>query len=407
MGFLSLLFWGLLVLVSILVTVSFVLVLFMIYNVRRDKNYFKANNIPYLGAGVGRLLKLFTGRAATIEVEMEIYREVRKLNSPVVGFSDILLGSYGLYIADLELMKNIYVKDFDHFVNRRPFGGQQTVLRKMLFAIESEQWKGVRAKLSPSFTTGKIRRMFQIFTRSSENMSSYLKKHIAQGSDVDIYQIFSKYTMDVIAGCAFGLDSKAWEVPFGKTSEFEEMGEDFQFSLKPSKLIKFAVILVAPKVADFLGFEVFDDAAQKYFSGIIRSVLKRRRQSGERNDDFLQLMMDAQAGILKADEETNLVMNGGVENDTEDKPSLKETPKVTFDDDDLVANAMLFLLAGFDTTHSLLLFVIYALALEPEIQEKLYEDVKSKMEENGGKLMYESILDMVYLDLVINGNDLS
>lgn len=135
--------------------------------------------------------------------------------------------------------------------------------------------------------------------------------------------------------------------------------------------------------------------------------MKHRRQSGERQEDFVQLMMDAQAGLLKADEqETNLVMHGALEKDdknlTQDS-SLKTHSKLTFDDDDLVANAMLFLIAGFDTTLSLLLFAIYALAVEPQVQDKLFDEVCPKMDKNNGQLTYESVQSMTYLDMVING----
>jgi cytochrome P450 len=44
-------------------------------------------------------------------------------------------------------------------------------------------------------------------------------------------------------------------------------------------------------------------------------------------------------------------------------------------EDEAVAQAVLFLLAGYETTATTLSFVLYNLALYPECQEKLYNEV--------------------------------
>ena len=53
-------------------------------------------------------------------------------------------------------------------------------------------------------------------------------------------------------------------------------------------------------------------------------------------------------------------------------------PKLT--DDDIHASAITFLLAGYETTSNALSYTTYLLAMHPEIQEKLYQEVKGVME---------------------------
>ena len=43
--------------------------------------------------------------------------------------------------------------------------------------------------------------------------------------------------------------------------------------------------------------------------------------------------------------------------------------------DEVLAQGMLFFIAGYDTTATSIAFLLYNLALNPEIQEKLHEEI--------------------------------
>lgn len=47
-------------------------------------------------------------------------------------------------------------------------------------------------------------------------------------------------------------------------------------------------------------------------------------------------------------------------------------------------------------------FALYELASNPEVQEKLREEILNAMKENDGKLSYDTIFELKYLDMVIN-----
>jgi len=112
-------------------------------------------------------------------------------------------------------------------------------------------------------------------------------------------------------------------------------------------------------------------------------------------------MLEAREGTLKT-EESELE---AFEKDAIIKDS--STPKVStsdlLDDDGIAANCVLFILAGFDTTQSLLLFSAYALAMNPDVQERLRIEVESVLAETSGEFTYEGLSKMTYLDMVING----
>jgi cytochrome P450 family 9 len=73
------------------------------------------------------------------------------------------------------------------------------------------------------------------------------------------------------------------------------------------------------------------------------------------------------------------------------------------DDEDIVSQAVLFFLAGFDTTSTLLCFVCHQLATNPDVQKRLQEETDKTMQENGGKFTYEAVHSMKYLDMVVSG----
>lgn len=72
--------------------------------------------------------------------------------------------------------------------------------------------------------------------------------------------------------------------------------------------------------------------------------------------------------------------------------------------DVLTAQPIIFFLAGYETTTNNLTTIIYNLTKYPDMQQKLYEDIQNSMEKHGGKLDHDTILDMVYMDAVIQEN---
>jgi len=73
------------------------------------------------------------------------------------------------------------------------------------------------------------------------------------------------------------------------------------------------------------------------------------------------------------------------------------------DDEDIISQALVFFLAGFDTTSTLLCFVCYELATHPDVQKRLQKEIDKTMQENDGEFTYEAVHSMKYLDMVVSG----
>lgn len=59
--------------------------------------------------------------------------------------------------------------------------------------------------------------------------------------------------------------------------------------------------------------------------------------------------------------------------------------------------------AGFETVSTALSFCLYELALKKHIQDKLREEIKSKMSINNGVIDNDFLVDLNYLDMVLAG----
>lgn len=60
-------------------------------------------------------------------------------------------------------------------------------------------------------------------------------------------------------------------------------------------------------------------------------------------------------------------------------------------------------MAGLDTVSTAMTFIIHELALNPEVQQKLVEEIKEYDQKNGGKFDFTSIQSMKYMDMVVSG----
>ena len=65
----------------------------------------------------------------------------------------------------------------------------------------------------------------------------------------------------------------------------------------------------------------------------------------------------------------------------------------------------MFLVAGYETSGSTLTFALYELAFHPEIQQSLRAEILQVLSKHDGKLTYDGIQEMSYLDRVVSGED--
>merc|ERR1719462_790897 len=205
--------------------------------------------------------------------------------------------------------------------------------------------------------------------------------------------------MDGLASAAFGMDINSFEE--GGNSVFIKYMEAL-FKISAIESILLVLKVTVPGMASLLerlNINIWKKKETKFFHEVVLSTIKMRREGKqERRNDLVDLMMDSIKQDLKAEEEEKQE-----EQYEKDMKLQLEKKNKSVDEDVLVATAMIFMMAGYDTTATLLSYGSYALAKNPEVQTKLQEEVDEAFADADGEFPdYSAIQALPYLDMVVH-----
>ena len=99
------------------------------------------------------------------------------------------------FVRDPELIKQITVKEFDHFVNHRMKMDEELepLFGRSLFVMRDQRWKDMRSTLSPAFTGSKMRNMFSLIANCSKDTINYLLNEAnGKSLEIEIKDIFTR-----------------------------------------------------------------------------------------------------------------------------------------------------------------------------------------------------------------------
>lgn len=68
---------------------------------------------------------------------------------------------------------------------------------------------------------------------------------------------------------------------------------------------------------------------------------------------------------------------------------------------------IVFFSLRFETSSTTMTFCLYELSLNIEVQDNLRQEIRTNLIKNKNQLTYESMLEMKYLQMVIDGENLS
>nr|QBA57467.1 CYP6AB10 [Heortia vitessoides] len=331
----------------------------------------------------GTNLKQFFQRASMAMMASETYRKYP--NEKVVGFYRGTKPE--LVIRDPEIAKRILVTDFQHFYARGLIPHKTVIepLLKNLFFADGDLWRLVRQRFTPAFSTGKLKAMFPLITKTAEKLQ-VITEDIVNREYYDVRELMARYTTDFIGECGFGINMDSLN---DENSLFRKLGKRI-FERRFRDALFGALKFIFPELCKDLHF--LAPELETTMTHFFNTVVKERNYKPSGRNDFIDLMLE-----LK---EKGEMVGESIEKKTNN--CEPEIVKMELTDLLMIAQMFVFFGAGFETSSTASSYTLHQLAFNPDCQEKVQAEIDMVLEKYNNKITYDAIKEMTYLEMAFN-----
>lgn len=311
----------------------------------------------------------------------------------VVGF--FLINMPTAFVTEPDMIREIYVKRFHEFPNRSKAAHITRFWEKtILQTTDVSNWRFLRSTLTPTFSSGKLRKMDEIVTKCVNRKIQQLKEMIGDSEyAMDVVPMFQEITLDVICQSALGVKLDSENEANAELRKQVSRLLNFSLEKNPYLLMLFFIPDLKKLMALF-DIDFNDSKAIEYIKKCVDIIIRERKlDNSQDTQDLLQLMIN-----------TNIENKG--QNEKENEPSnqddgeQKHKPTRGMTDDEIAANAIMFLFAGYDTTSTAMIFTSYFLATQPKYQEKLVQEIIENIGDSEPD--YDNVQKLTYLEMFIS-----
>lgn len=301
-----------------------------------------------------------------------IYEDKKFENEAVVGI-------YGLYRPALlirapELLKSVFIKDFDLFRNRPCEGGDHDPYGSLnLFFARYPYWREIRAKLVPVFSSGKLKHMFPLIQQVGENLEVFLNKQ-PERCVHNLADVSNHYVIDVLSCTILGITSNCIEN--SKTDLLDKVLKLVEFRAK--RAWDMLLIFYAPKLNPVMRPKVFDASVEQFLKRSIIQIMAERESSGVPRHDLIDAFLKIKHEAAAKGDDVGQCVQG------------------------LIAQTCILIFAAFDSSIRSISLSLLEVAKDEAIQQRLREEILQALVEGNGEISYERLNKMEYLDMVLN-----
>ena len=331
-------------------------------------NHWKRNGIPTAKGYVpilGHILPVLMKRIHFSQLIQKVYDEHKDYS--MVGIYNGTMPS--LILRDPNLVKTVLQSNFSSFHENGPKVAPDVdvLLSKNPFFLTGDEWLNGRKRLTYAFSNVRLKVLFAAVTGVCKKFEDFLNRHLETKNkyEVELKPLFLRFTGEVVANAGLGIEGQCFEDETTPSAFDKLTGDTLTASLTNLTWQYF------PAIARFLKFRLIPERLDQFFRKVVAKNLEIRRSEPIYRNDFLQLMIDMEKIGEKVDEEI------------------------------VAAHALSFFLDGTETSSLTLTYIGYDLAVHPDVQENLRNEVMSRIEKHGG-LTYEALKEMTYMNQVIS-----
>ena len=278
------------------ILISFVVGLLIVIYVdfKKNFNYWKSRNVPFLEPSVplGNIADVIKSKQHFGVIMQDMYNKTKQLGDycGIYFFRNPVL-----LVLSPDFAKTVLVRDFNSFCDRGVYSNEEIdPLSANLFFLEGQRWKDLRAKLTPTFTSGKLKQMSHTVLDVGHKLIEHMQSIAEQSSDVEVYDLLARFNTDVISSCAFGLESDSLANP---DTEFRTMGRKM-LNFGRMKSLKIFFAMAYKRLSNALGVRFNDEDVADFFLNLVKETIKYRSETGYERKDFMQLLIN----LMKKDE---------------------------------------------------------------------------------------------------------
>ncbi|XP_063700276.1 probable cytochrome P450 6d5 [Culicoides brevitarsis] len=355
---------------------------FYFYTKKVAFTYWTRRNVPQLAPTfpLGDLHSMMKQKLGLGAFWAKLYHETK--SRPFIGF--YALTKPALVVNDGNLMKNILARDAAMFPDRGTYSDdKRDPLSGGLFNQSGEKWRHMRTKLTPSFTSGKLKGMFQTMQDCGLRLKSFILTAAERNETLEMRDLMARFTTDVVASVAFGNQIDSINNPH---ETFREMGRK-TIGLTFKNLFRLGSLLLAPNLLKITRMKSVDDDVEEFFTQLVQKNLEYREGNRVSRKDFLQLLIQLRnSGSIKLNDDWDTTVS------QQKNLSLNE----------MAAQAFTFYVAGFETSSTTMSFCLYELAKNRAALEKVQREIDRVLNRYDAEWSYDALQEMNYLENCID-----
>ncbi|KAI0799694.1 cytochrome P450 monooxygenase pc-3 [Irpex lacteus] len=306
-------------------------------------------------------------------------------------FEFYVLWNRVLITADANIIKTILANDFSNYVKGQQFDEYvKSVLGTGVFNSDGDMWKFHRTMTRPFFTKDRISH-FDIFDRHADYTIAKIKKRNREGYAIDFQDVVARFTLDAATEFLFGTCVRSletvlpypWNAPSQLQIEPNSPAEAFSRAFAEAQEIISNRTRLGPT---WPLYELFKDKSTEPMRAV---------------DEFLVPILQAAVTKHKAARALGLVQQPEDIQVTDEETLLDHLIQYTDDPVVLRDEVLNIMIAGRDTTASMLTVTIYFLSQYPDVLRRLRQEVIDTVGTQE-RPTYDNIRVMKYLRAVIN-----